>query len=118
MVETDQEIVACEPSIWRTTTDPSGARSSMLRGLGLPATINAVPFHCRRVPSYSVNDDSRDPAGPLGITRTTRSPDQVRTFALAVGISESYSGASGMIAPARAKTGALPSSGAGTVTSW
>ena len=49
------------------------------------------------------------PSGPavlVGITRTIRSPCQVRMpVEAAAGTSESYSGARGMSAPARAKTG-------------
>src|SRR5438552_5000856 len=122
-------IVACAPSTWRIATAPSGARSSMVRGVGLLSTAREAPFQVRSVPSYSVNDDgspaplvpeagARALAAPLGITRTIRSPVQVRTSGLVEGRSESYSGASGMTAPARAKTGGPgASSGAGTVTS-
>src|ERR1700716_3614921 len=96
-------------------TEPSGARSSMFLGLGLLSTWSAEPFQYRRVPSYRVKLDSREPAGPLGMIRTIRSPFQVRTVGSVVGTSESYSGASGMMAPARANTGGPPPSrGAGT----
>ena len=77
------------------------ARSSGWRRL--PARSRSS---CRRVPSYSVNVRLASGRRAAGHDADTRSPRQVRTpLDASAGTSESYSGASGTIAPARAKTG-------------